>query len=408
MGIVRAMLKHPEDLPGLLKLKVASVAASRAIPSDPNLAFCFQMLRRVSHSLSLVIQQLSPDLRNAVCVFYLVLRALDIVENNTSIPVDVRVTILKEFHEKIYNSQVDFSLGKGGSNDCSLLMDKFQLVTFAFAGLSKGYQEVIAQISERIGTGMAKFITTEVETVSDYNEYCHYAAGLAGLGLSRLFYASGLEEFPPDILSNSMGLFIQKTNVTRDYLEDINKSSAPRMFWPREIWGKYVERLDDFKYDEYAEVAVECLNEMVTNALSHTVDCLQYMAALREMTNLRFCAMPQIMAMGTLAMCYNNIQVFRGVVKIRSGLMAQILEVKTMQDVYGAFFDFSRTLAAKIDKKDPSASLTRKYIEDLQTVCKAELGSRRIFAIESRGGHEACLGLALLVILVAMLLIVWR
>jgi len=27
----------------------------------------------------------------------------------------------------------------------------------------------------------------------------------------------------------------------------------------------------------------------------------------------------QIMAMGTLAMCYNNIQVFRGVVKIRSG-----------------------------------------------------------------------------------------
>jgi hypothetical protein len=49
----------------------------------------------------------------------------------------------------------------------------------------------------------------QVETVSDYNEYCHYAAGLAGLGLSRLFYASGLEEFPPDILSNSMGLFIQ-------------------------------------------------------------------------------------------------------------------------------------------------------------------------------------------------------
>jgi hypothetical protein len=108
----------------------------------------------------------------------------------------------------------------------------------------------------------------------------------------------------------------------------------------------------------------------------------------------------------------------------------------------------------QIDKKDPSASLTRKYIEDLQTVCKAELGSRRIFAIESRGGHEACLvctsarascgichmfvsrrlfcwmpsmqyhsqclpngnnvldagvqGFALLVILVAMLLIVWR
>jgi farnesyl-diphosphate farnesyltransferase len=49
----------------------------------------------------------------------------------------------------------------------------------------------------------------QVETIEDYDEYCHYVAGLIGLGLSRLFHAAGLEDLAPDDLSNSMGLFLQ-------------------------------------------------------------------------------------------------------------------------------------------------------------------------------------------------------
>ena len=41
-------------------------------------------------------------------------------------------------------------------------------------------------------------------------------------------------------LSNGMGLFLQKTNIIRDYLEDIMEEPAPRMFWPRDVWGKCV------------------------------------------------------------------------------------------------------------------------------------------------------------------------
>ena len=49
----------------------------------------------------------------------------------------------------------------------------------------------------------------QVETIDDYNEYCHYVAGLCGLGLSKLFYASGREDLAPESLSISMGLFLQ-------------------------------------------------------------------------------------------------------------------------------------------------------------------------------------------------------
>ena len=53
------------------------------------------------------------------------------------------------------------------------------------------------------------FILLQVETIDDYDEYCHYVAGLVGLGLSKLFHASGSEDLLSDSLSNSMGLFLQ-------------------------------------------------------------------------------------------------------------------------------------------------------------------------------------------------------
>ncbi|KAI8013837.1 Squalene synthase 13 [Camellia lanceoleosa] len=90
-------------------------------------------------------------------------------------------------------------------------------------------QEAIEDITMRMGAGMTKFICKEVETIDDYDEYCHYV-GLVGLRLSKLFHAS-VEDLA-SILSNSMGLFLQKTNIIQDYLEDINEIPKSRMFWP--------------------------------------------------------------------------------------------------------------------------------------------------------------------------------
>ena len=67
-------------------------------------------------------------------------------------------------------------------------------------------------------------------------QYCHYVAGLVGIGLSRLFSASELEDKivgEDTELANSMGLFLQKTNIIRDYLED---NVEGREFWPKEVF----------------------------------------------------------------------------------------------------------------------------------------------------------------------------
>jgi len=399
MGSLGAILKHPDDFYPLLKLKRAMKHAEKQIPSEPHWGFSYSMLHKVSRSFGLVIQQLDTKLRNAVCIFYLVLRALDTVEDDTSIPTDVKVPILIAFHRHIYDREWHFSCG---TKEYKVLMDQFHHVSTAFLELEESYQEAIEDITKKMGAGMAKFILKEVETVDDYDEYCHYVAGLVGLGLSKLFHASGSEDLAPDDLSNSMGLFLQKTNIIRDYLEDINEIPKCRMFWPRQIWSKYVNKLEELKYEENSEKAVQCLNDMVTNALIHVEDCLKYMAALRAPENFRFCAIPQVMAIGTLALCYNNIEVFRGVVKMRRGLTAKVIhQTNTMADVYGAFFDFSCILKSKVDMNDPNAEKTRSRLNVIQKTCRDSglLNKRKSYVIKNNPRYNSALIVMLFIIL---------
>ncbi|KAG7577954.1 Isoprenoid synthase domain superfamily [Arabidopsis thaliana x Arabidopsis arenosa] len=370
MGSLGQILRHPDEIYLLLKLKMEIKKAQKQIPPGEHWRICYSLLHNVSTSFSYVIHQLRTDLRNPMCVFYLVLRALDTVEDDTSISKEVKLPILTDFHRHIYDRDWHFSCGR---NEFKVLMDQFHHVSSAFLQLERGYQEVIEDITKRMGAGMAKFICQEVETMEDHTEYCYYVAGLLGFGLSKLFLASGLEVLTPDWeqLSNSMGLFLHKTHIIKDYLEDINEIPEPRKFWPRQIWSKYVGKLEDFKDEENSTKAVQCLNYMVTDALIHIEDCFKYMAALRDPTIFRFCAIPQIMAIGTLSLCYDNVQVFRSVVKVRRGITAKVMDrTKTMDDVYGAFYDFSCMLNAKVDKKDPNATETLHRLEVVQKLCR--------------------------------------
>lgn len=53
-------------------------------------------------SFAVVIQQLPNPLRDAVCVFYLVLRGLDTVEDDMALSDDFKLPHLYDFHKNIY------------------------------------------------------------------------------------------------------------------------------------------------------------------------------------------------------------------------------------------------------------------------------------------------------------------
>jgi len=358
MGKLAEVLSHPDELWPLFQLYKQASAAER-LPSDETWRWCYDLLRRTSRSFALVVAQLPPELKDAVCVFYLVLRALDTVEDDMTMAVATKVPALRAFHSSINDR--GFSMKCEGKATHKELMENYAHVADAYLRLLTPYQRVMKEITERMGNGMADFIESQVDTVADWDKYCHYVAGVVGIGLSQLFAASeleGSELAEMEDLANHMGLFLQKTNIIRDYLEDITEEPAPRMFWPKEIWELYGGALSDFKDPENIDSALMCLNHMITNALGHVEACFDYMIRLRNPSIWRFCAIPQVMAMGTLALCYNNPDVFSGVVKMRRGQTAKlVVGLHGMEDLYQAYSEFavSPSLTRSLCDQQPAA-----------------------------------------------------
>jgi farnesyl-diphosphate farnesyltransferase len=364
----------PKEIKALIKLKIngnkfgpptQTLNELAGILDDK--AFCYAALKKVSRSFSFVIQQLPENLKDAVCVFYLVLRALDTIEDDMTISTDVKLPLLESFHEK--TNDENFSLnGIGDQENYRVLLENYPKVIRMFKSLDHDSQQTIVDITARMGKGMAEFADKEIGSIDDYNLYCHYVAGLVGIGLSGLFVDSRLETMSLDDLndkSNSMGLFLQKTNIIRDYHEDL---FADRTFWPKEIWGLHADKLEDFAKNPESTNSIACLNHMVTDAMQHIPDCLAYLSHVKNEQVFRFTAIPQIMAIATLAKLYNNAEVLKGVVKVRKGLGARLMVYPfTLDDVFNQFHKNLRVIEKKCNNGNPCAEQTIKQLSSIRS-----------------------------------------
>lgn len=154
-----------------------------------------------------------------------------------TIPKEEKIPLLRIFHEKIYEKGYCY-YGNGPNEKDAVLLHSFDHVIEEFLKLKPKYQKVIADITKRMGNGMADFITKKVETMQDYNLYTHYVAGLVGIGLTELFKESNLEKELDLDQANEMGLFLQKTNILKDFVTDLEEG---RLFWPKQVWEQYVK-----------------------------------------------------------------------------------------------------------------------------------------------------------------------
>lgn len=173
--------------------------------------------------------------------------------------------------------------------------------------------------------------TLTLETIKEYDLYCHYVAGLVGEGLSRLFSETGKES--PFLahqleLSNSLGTFLQKTNIIRDFQEDARER---RFFWPREIWNlaEYssdgqTPATDVLQLFQEPQRAKWVQSAMILDALRHACDALDYLRLLKNQSVFNFAAIPASMAIATLELCFMNPEMFKRNIKIRKAKAADV------------------------------------------------------------------------------------
>ncbi|KAH9253714.1 hypothetical protein BASA81_008332 [Batrachochytrium salamandrivorans] len=136
--------------------------------------------------------------------------------------------------------------------------------------------------------------------LQDYDRfYCHIVAGLVGRGLTQLFVGLGFER-DSALLSqnwNEMGLMLQRTNITRDFCEDL---ADHRLWWPKSVTSKYASE----------PARVEVRRELFERNGGPRFGARAQLVGLpgrRENEQVfAFCSVPQIMAVATLQACYGN------------------------------------------------------------------------------------------------------
>lgn len=110
-----------------------------------------------ARSFAIVIQQLPAQLRDAVCVFYLVLRALDTVEDDMAVAQEIKIPLLRAFHEKCYDRC-------GHPLACQ---------RFCFVQLLRSFRD-----NATMGAGWARFATPTMLQAAGDSERCLDAHGL--------------------------------------------------------------------------------------------------------------------------------------------------------------------------------------------------------------------------------------
>ena len=327
-----------------------------------DIAFCYDILHNVSRSFAKTISDLPPALSLDFMICYLVLRALNTVEDdvdafNKDIP--KRCACIENFY-KSFTCYHDV-----GEKKYKSLMQNYDRVGRVFKLLPSESQALIKTICKDMGKGMVKYVKKNytIDTIKQYNEYCHIVAGNVGTILTNLAVVHGYES--PELLDycktdkselhcfggyeKSLGLFLQKTNITRDYYQDIPEGKC---WWPKEIWKKHKNSILDMGYDNASRA---CLNEMVLDALILIPDIINYHCHLKSFAFRRWISVPSLMAIATLDACFDNPQVFKKNVKIsKDDAIHIILKCDTLETFLEEFFNYLKKIKNKIPLNDPN------------------------------------------------------
>ncbi|KAM5165058.1 squalene synthase-like [Mantella aurantiaca] len=344
-----------------------------------SLQTCYKHLNETGRTYGAIIQALEGEVRHACCIFYLLMRSADTVEDDITLSLETKIPILENFHTFLYQPDWKFT---GSKHRDRQVLEDFPTISREFRNLAVVYQEAIVNAIHELALGMVEYLQKQVESVQDLDLYCHKISTSLVHGLSVIFSVTGLVD--PIVgedrrFFESLGLYIQKTNIIRDYVRD---QLDGREFWPKEVWSKSVKTLSDFTKPENTVPAVQCLNELITNALQHIPDVLVYLSRLRNQSVFNFWAGPSVLAIATLATCYNNYQVFKGVVKIQKGqAVTLMMNVTDIQAVRVVTCQYVEEIYQKIPPTDPSSEQTRNILATIRNISmpNGTLGSRHNF-----------------------------
>ncbi len=296
----------------------------------------YEMLRRVSRTFALSIEQLPQILRDSITISYLLLRISDCLEDHETMSPDRKAELLRLWAraldgavalENLTSNIVDLD----ESDPEVYVAQHASLVVEQLYKLPPEIQQAIIERVNRTSLGMARWQEHGpfVEDEAAMDDYMHQVAGRVGYLLTDIFawYSPIIRERKEQLmpLSREYGLALQTVNVIRGMRKDYERGWV---FVPRTFYESVGLTRDDLFAPENLDKAMQVVDMLANKAERHLWHGISYITAFpRYQHRIRLaCMWPLFFAVRTLAISRNNANVLLAEAKMGRDQVNKIMQ----------------------------------------------------------------------------------
>lgn len=300
----------------------------------------YEMLRNVSRTFSLSIEQLPPVLRETVTVAYLLFRISDCIEDHPAIVADRKAQLLRLWGDILNGNRParDLIIQIADLDDTDpevCVARRADIVMQYLNNIPEQLRNILASHVYKTSQGMARwqerspFINTEEEM----DDYMHQVAGRVGYLLTDIFswYSPAIRKIRASLipLGREFGLALQTVNIIRGLPEDFERGWV---FVPASFFEKIGLSREGFFDGANKDKALSVINLLIDKAKHHLHNGLTYITLLpRKERRIRlFCIWPLLFAIKTLALSRNNPAVLTSEAKITRPKVKNIVLVSSI------------------------------------------------------------------------------
>jgi farnesyl-diphosphate farnesyltransferase len=301
----------------------------------------YDMLRNVSRTFALSIEQLPVPLRDIVTVAYLLFRVADCIEDHAGLLPERKAFLLRQWADVLQGRRdaggfVEEMSGLEPRDDPEI--EVARRADVVASGLRELAQEPRAILTRHVcdtSVGMARWQEHGpfVEDEAAMDDYMHEVAGRVGYLLTDVFawcdpaIASRKDRLMQ--LGREFGLALQTVNIIRGMRKDYERGWV---FVPRELYEAHGLTRDSLFAPENHDRAMRVVARLADKAERHLRDGLAYITMLPAGSRrIRlFCIWPLLFAVRTLALSRNNPAVIASEAKITRPQVRRIVTVSSL------------------------------------------------------------------------------
>jgi farnesyl-diphosphate farnesyltransferase len=302
---------------------------------DQTMKHHYKMLRQVSRTFALSIEQLPQPLRDSITIAYLAFRVSDCLEDHAQLVPAEKANLLRLWAAILAgDSEAQPLLQRIAAMDDSdpevYVAQRADLILAELAQLPSGLQAPIRQHALESARGMARWQDHGpfVEDEAAMDDYMHQVAGRVGYLLTDIFswYSPFIRERREQLmpLSRECGLALQTVNIIRGMRKDYERGWV---FVPQSYYEQFGLTRDSLFDPRNIDRSLQVVELLAQKAERHLWGGLSYVMHLpRRFHRIRLaCMWPVYFAVGTLAVSRNNAKVILDEAKIGRDQVLRIL-----------------------------------------------------------------------------------